>query len=189
MLSILSVGYPFAPVGPDPMGGAERILGSIDARLVSDAHDSIVLAAAGSRTAGHLVAIPPHTGWIDGRARETAYAADRREIARLCRDQRIDVVHFHGNGFTEYQIELDIELPLIVIYLTGFDPALAQLSPGRLLVARALERAGDDGAFELDFLRGREPYKYEWGAVDRPASIHRAQLMEDRDARDSLDHR
>ncbi|HEX2686458.1 MAG TPA: GNAT family N-acetyltransferase, partial [Kofleriaceae bacterium] len=74
-------------------------------------------------------------------------------------------------------------------YLTGFDPALAQLSPGRLLVARALERASDDGAFEFDFLRGREPYKYEWGAVDRPASIYRAELTEDRHARGSLDHR
>ena len=31
-------------------------------------------------------------------------------------------------------------------------------------VARALER----GLRRLDFLRGDEPYKYEWGAVDEP---------------------
>jgi CelD/BcsL family acetyltransferase involved in cellulose biosynthesis len=32
------------------------------------------------------------------------------------------------------------------------------------LVRRALER----GARRIDFLRGDEPYKYEWGAVDEP---------------------
>jgi CelD/BcsL family acetyltransferase involved in cellulose biosynthesis len=31
-------------------------------------------------------------------------------------------------------------------------------------VARAIER----GIRRLDFLRGDEPYKYEWGAVDEP---------------------
>jgi CelD/BcsL family acetyltransferase involved in cellulose biosynthesis len=63
-----------------------------------------------------------------------------------------------------------------LFYLSGFDPRIARLSPGRLLIARALDRVRDEGAFELDFLRGREPYKYEWGAVDRPAAIYRAEL-------------
>ncbi len=29
-------------------------------------------------------------------------------------------------------------------------------------------RALDAGMRRLDFLRGNEPYKYEWGAVDEP---------------------
>jgi CelD/BcsL family acetyltransferase involved in cellulose biosynthesis len=53
-------------------------------------------------------------------------------------------------------------------YLGGFDPALDAVSPGHLIVFHALTEAVREGARELDFLRGREPYKYAWGAKDRP---------------------
>jgi CelD/BcsL family acetyltransferase involved in cellulose biosynthesis len=53
-------------------------------------------------------------------------------------------------------------------YLQGIDPALARFSPGSVLVAAAIEGAVADGARELDMCRGGEPYKYRWGAVDRP---------------------
>lgn len=54
-------------------------------------------------------------------------------------------------------------------YLLGFDPDLGALSPGTLLIGRALEEAVREGAQEFDFLRGREAYKYRWGARDRPS--------------------
>ncbi len=53
-------------------------------------------------------------------------------------------------------------------YLQGIDPAAARRSPGTLLFGRAIEEAIAEGALELDFLRGREAYKYRWGAEDRP---------------------
>jgi CelD/BcsL family acetyltransferase involved in cellulose biosynthesis len=52
-------------------------------------------------------------------------------------------------------------------YIGGFDPDFAFESPGTLLLGRAIAEAVGDGATEFDFLRGQEPYKYEWGAVDR----------------------
>jgi CelD/BcsL family acetyltransferase involved in cellulose biosynthesis len=52
-------------------------------------------------------------------------------------------------------------------YLGGFDPEFAHESPGTVLIGHAIEEAVREGAREFDFLRGREPYKYEWGAVDR----------------------
>jgi CelD/BcsL family acetyltransferase involved in cellulose biosynthesis len=52
-------------------------------------------------------------------------------------------------------------------YLTGFDPDFAFESPGALIMAHALQQALDEGCTELDLLRGREDYKYRWGAVDR----------------------
>jgi CelD/BcsL family acetyltransferase involved in cellulose biosynthesis len=52
-------------------------------------------------------------------------------------------------------------------YIGGFDPAQAFVSPGTLLIGHALDRALGEGRREFHFLRGREPYKYEWGAVDR----------------------
>ncbi len=53
-------------------------------------------------------------------------------------------------------------------YLGGFDPDFAFESPGTILMGDALDRMMRDGAGQLDLLRGQEPYKYEWGAVDRP---------------------
>ena len=51
-------------------------------------------------------------------------------------------------------------------YLAGYDPALAHLSVGSILLAAAIEHAIEDGCRTFDFLRGVEPYKYTWGAVD-----------------------
>ncbi|MDX8528963.1 GNAT family N-acetyltransferase [Mesorhizobium sp. MSK_1335] len=52
-------------------------------------------------------------------------------------------------------------------YLGGFDPAYADENPGTILIGEAIVSAHQDGAREFDFLRGRESYKYGWGAVDR----------------------
>jgi CelD/BcsL family acetyltransferase involved in cellulose biosynthesis len=52
-------------------------------------------------------------------------------------------------------------------YISGFDPSLERYSLGTLLIGHFLEEAAREGAREFDFLRGRESYKYRWGAVDR----------------------
>ncbi len=54
-----------------------------------------------------------------------------------------------------------------LFYLGGFDARFERLSPGALLAAHALREAAAEGCVEADFLRGREPYKYRWGAQDR----------------------
>jgi CelD/BcsL family acetyltransferase involved in cellulose biosynthesis len=53
-------------------------------------------------------------------------------------------------------------------YNAGVDPDARDLSPGVVMVARYVERAMREGKRRLDFLRGDEPYKYDWGAVDEP---------------------
>jgi CelD/BcsL family acetyltransferase involved in cellulose biosynthesis len=35
-----------------------------------------------------------------------------------------------------------------------------------VLIGHAIEEAAQQGAREFHFLRGREPYKYEWGGRD-----------------------
>jgi CelD/BcsL family acetyltransferase involved in cellulose biosynthesis len=65
----------------------------------------------------------------------------------------------------------------VYVYLTGFDPDYEYESPSAILMAHAIEQAIRDGFSEMDFLRGQEPYKYEWGAEDRwnvKRSIRRA---------------
>jgi CelD/BcsL family acetyltransferase involved in cellulose biosynthesis len=51
-------------------------------------------------------------------------------------------------------------------YLGGFEPAYQRFSVGSLVVGHALEEAVRTGATVFDFLRGREAYKYTWGAKD-----------------------
>ncbi|HET7625069.1 MAG TPA: GNAT family N-acetyltransferase [Verrucomicrobiae bacterium] len=52
-------------------------------------------------------------------------------------------------------------------YLGGFDPQFSKLNPGTLIIGHAIEQALRVGASEFDFLRGREKYKYAWGAKER----------------------
>jgi CelD/BcsL family acetyltransferase involved in cellulose biosynthesis len=56
----------------------------------------------------------------------------------------------------------------ILYYNAGIDPDARELSPGVLMVYAYVGRALTLGLPRLDFLRGDEPYKYEWGAVDEP---------------------
>jgi CelD/BcsL family acetyltransferase involved in cellulose biosynthesis len=53
-------------------------------------------------------------------------------------------------------------------YNAGVDPDARDLSPGVLVVHAYVARALAAGLRRLDFLRGNESYKYEWGAVDEP---------------------
>ena len=53
-------------------------------------------------------------------------------------------------------------------YNAGVDPDARDLSPGVLMVHAYVARALAAGKRRLDFLRGNEPYKYAWGAVDEP---------------------
>lgn len=101
-LTILSVAYPFSPVGLDAVGGAEQVLSLLDRALVRDGHRSIVIAAEGSRTAGHLRATPRVSGPLDEAAWWSAHQEHRRAIAEVLESQPVDLIHFHGVDFYRY---------------------------------------------------------------------------------------
>lgn len=48
------------------------------------------------------------------------------------------------------------------LYSIGYDPEFAEVSPGFLLVAHAIEDCISRGFREFDFLRGEEDYKFRW---------------------------
>jgi CelD/BcsL family acetyltransferase involved in cellulose biosynthesis len=56
----------------------------------------------------------------------------------------------------------------LLYYNAGVDPVARPLSPGVVMVERLVQRALELGLRRLDFMRGDESYKYEWGAVDEP---------------------
>jgi CelD/BcsL family acetyltransferase involved in cellulose biosynthesis len=53
------------------------------------------------------------------------------------------------------------------MYLTAFDPSLGQVSLGSAIIAECIARAFRAEAPRIDFLRGRERYKYDFGGCDR----------------------
>jgi len=129
-LTVLSVAYSLAPVGPDAVGGAEQVLSQLDAALVAAGHRSIVVARAGSAASGELVATPAPQGIIDEEQRRAAQAAHRRAIAAVLAREPVDIVHLHGLDFPAYlpppgpSVLITLHLPL------GFYPAAA-LAPAR----------------------------------------------------------
>ena len=102
MLTILSVAYPLAPIGPDAVGGAEQVLTQIDAALVRAGHRSLVIACEGSRCAGELLATPRISGPLTEQTRALAQARQRLAIELALRRLRVDVVHMHGLDFHTY---------------------------------------------------------------------------------------
>ena len=101
-LSVLSVGYPLAPVSTSTAGGAEQVLATIDQALVNAGHGSVVIAPEGSRCKGLL--LPTHLPappWGEEQKRE-AREQHRHAIRRALDRFPIDVIHMHGIDFAEY---------------------------------------------------------------------------------------
>jgi glycosyltransferase involved in cell wall biosynthesis len=101
-LTILNVAYIFAPVGPDTAGGAEQVLSVLDRALVAEGHRSLVVACAGSNTAGELLDAAPLPAEFTEDQRRRAQKRHRQRIEQALRQWPIDVVHYHGYDFIEY---------------------------------------------------------------------------------------
>jgi len=56
----------------------------------------------------------------------------------------------------------------VYYYNAGVEPEARELSPGVVMVAEYVKKAIALGRRRIDFMRGDEPYKYGWGAMDEP---------------------
>ena len=110
-LTILSVAYPLAPVGPDAIGGAEQILTALDAALIRAGHRSLVIACEGSKTSGTLFPIRV-TGSSLAETLESTDAQQRAAIQQILREYPVDVVHMHALNFLKYMPAEDV--PVVV---------------------------------------------------------------------------
>lgn len=100
--TILSVAYPLARVGRDAVGGAEQVLSLLDEAWVKAGHRSLVIACAGSHPRGELIPLPPAPEVIDEQAIGQARAAVRGALGSVLRHHNVDLIHMHGQDFTEY---------------------------------------------------------------------------------------
>jgi glycosyltransferase involved in cell wall biosynthesis len=101
-LVVLSVAYPFAPVGPDTPGGAEQVLYRLDEALVRAGHRSFVVACDGSAVAGELVAAPVPRGDLTPARRAAAHQNYRKVIETAIASVKPDVMHLHGIDAAAY---------------------------------------------------------------------------------------
>jgi CelD/BcsL family acetyltransferase involved in cellulose biosynthesis/glycosyltransferase involved in cell wall biosynthesis len=153
-LTVLSVAYALAPVGPGAVGGAEQVLGTIDEGLVRAGHRSMVVACQGSRTRGTLIATPTPQKPLDT-AGGRAWEAHRAAIESALRRERVDVVHFHGLDFPRY-LPRNLTCPaLATLHLppSWYAPDVFSL-PGRGIhlncVSESQRQACPEGASLLD---------------------------------------
>lgn len=128
-LTILSVAYPFAPVRPDTAGGAEQVLRTLDCALVERGHRSVVLAQAGSNTAGELIAGPSAPGVLSDAKRAAVQEVWARTLRDALSRERFDLVHMHGIDFHAYlpppgpPVLVTLHLPLGWYPPEALDPA------------------------------------------------------------------
>lgn len=101
-LTVLSVGFPLAPVSPDAVGGAEQVLSQLDRALVAAGHRSLVVAGEGSKVAGTLLPVPANRGRLDDKVKARAQARHAQAIIEALRRHPVDLVHMHGIDFYAY---------------------------------------------------------------------------------------
>ncbi|WKZ32087.1 MAG: glycosyltransferase [Thermodesulfobacteriota bacterium] len=113
---VLGVSFPFAQVRPDTPGGAEQVLLSLDAALVSEGWGSVVIAPEGSKVEGTLIPAPFVKGRIDWQVRSYIHGLYRKAIGFALRHWKIDIVHMHGLDFHDYMPAAGVPL-LVTLHL------------------------------------------------------------------------
>jgi hypothetical protein len=116
-LVVLNVAYPFAPVSPDALGGAEQLLTRLDLALARSGHESFVMACEGSVTEGILLATPKPTNALDAAERHQIHEQYRFTLQTFVEKWPIDLIHMHGPDFYEY-----LPLPGIPVLVTLHQP-------------------------------------------------------------------
>lgn len=165
-LTVLSVGFPFAPVTPDPVGGAERVLSMLDRALVRAGHRSLVIAPEGSEVSGELIAITG-TSEVNARTRALRQAEVREKMAAVLSREQVDVVHLHGLDFDAYLPPPGPPL-LVTLHLPLDWYASGALRPGRPHTAlhpvsySQIMQAGAGHALSEPIENGVEPAPAHW---------------------------
>jgi glycosyltransferase involved in cell wall biosynthesis len=116
-LTVLSIAFPYASVGPHGVGGAEQILGVLDHALEANGQRSLVVACEGSEPAGDLVsvALPPCEAFDDA-DRSLVRKRVQAAIDRALQSADVDLVHMHGMDFREYRLPANIPV-LVTLHL------------------------------------------------------------------------
>ncbi len=101
-------------------------------------------------------------------ALEPALVRFHREVANnFAQTGNLRLAMLSLNGAPAAAIYAFTAVDTLYCYLSGYDPELAKLSPGSVLLGWVVDEAIREGLTQIDFLRNTESYKYLWGAKDR----------------------
>ncbi len=114
--TLLTVAFPYAPLGPAAVGGAEVICSQLEAALPQAGFASVVVAHADSRPAGHLYPTRIPAGIITDELRAEVEAAHQAGVDRALAENVIALVHMHGLDFARYRIPAHIPV-LVTLHL------------------------------------------------------------------------
>lgn len=64
---------------------------------------------------------------------------------------------------------------IVYMWNTQYDPAYAEYSLGRMVLVSLAQQLFREGCRELNFMRGEEPYKFEWTTLCRKNLALRAE--------------
>lgn len=147
MTTVLSIAYPFAPVGPNLVGGAEQILWDLDQALVAEGHRSLVVACEGSQPAGRLFAVPlPSRETLDEADKDWCRIQFHRAVDRALASEAVDIVHVHSLDL--YGYEFPPEIPVLItlhLPIDWYAPPAMEKYKGRArfcYVSESQKRAG-----------------------------------------------
>ena len=190
-LTVLSVAFPFAPVGPCGVGGAEKILAELDAALVAEGHRSLVVGCAGSLVAGELFAAPmPERALISDSDRRWHRWRFQAAIDRALAKHNVDLIHMHGMDFDQHVLPPDIPV-LVTLHVPTdwYSPEIWATYAGRVqfqCVSQSQQRTcpkllGDVPVVEngvplpnLRLQREREEFALALGRICPEKNVHEA---------------
>jgi glycosyltransferase involved in cell wall biosynthesis len=125
-LTVLSIAFPFAPVGPQAVGGAEQVLTHLDRALTDAGHRSVVVACEGSRPSGQLIPVSlPDDVVLEEPVLSSIRRNCQESIDRALRAFSVDLIHMHGLDF--YRYSLPREIPTLVTLhmpISWYDPGV-----------------------------------------------------------------
>jgi glycosyltransferase involved in cell wall biosynthesis len=155
-ITVVSVSYPLAQVGPDAVGGAEQILTQLDRELYRSGHRSIVIAPSGSKVAGTHVVSGPVPRAFDSGTRAAATHRQAEILKRTLSGVRPDVIHLHSVDFSE-SVAACGEVPVLATLHLPIDhyprTALEQVGGPRLqFVSQAQRRSAPPALRQNPFI-------------------------------------
>ncbi|MFP5238060.1 MAG: glycosyltransferase [Acidobacteriota bacterium] len=116
-LRVLNVAFPFAPVGPSGVGGAERIVAELDGALVDAGYGSMVLACEGSEVRGELIPVrAPRYPTLDDATQNEIRRRMQAALDAALASREIDLIHMHGVDFHRYRVAPGIPV-LVTLHL------------------------------------------------------------------------
>ncbi len=113
---ILSVAFPFAPVGHGAVGGAEVVLSQLECALAEFGYDSVVIAHAASQPRGKLYPVPVPPERITDPVRENVAGTLQGQIERALAENPVALVHMHGLDFDRYLFPAKVPV-LVTLHL------------------------------------------------------------------------